>query len=169
MAFDFVLDAFRVHPFAVSPGRIRRVNDLHVFAILNHNHEAATQHQTLARQIGRAWVDDRVRGYSNDSQVQEFGALQRSLFELLWSGSVEQLKRVSPYPSDDPEQLGFEGAVGELKRVLQKEIVRSREQRFTIVFCGTVEADRLFLNALMGRAILPSDGESQNLACPTLY
>ena len=163
LALDSFVEAFRVYPFAVSPEKIRRRFDLHIFAILNHNREAATRHKKLARQIGKAWVDKHVYGYFNDSQARELGTLQTSLFELLWSGTVEQLKLESAYTSDDPEQTEFERAVGELERVLQKAIVRLREQRFTIAFCGTVEADKsLFLNALMGRAILPSCGESRN-------
>ena len=170
LALDSVLDAFRVHPFAISPAKIRRANNLHIFAILNHNHEAVTRHQKLARQIGNAWVDDSARGYINDSKVQDFGVSKTSLFDLLWSGLVEQLKPGSPYSSDSPEQPKFESTVGELERVLKKEIVRSRQQRFTIAFCGTVEADKsLFLNALIGHSILPSDGKTHDPHIPRLY
>ena len=170
-ALGAVLETFRAHPFAVSPEKIRhKFLRYHIFAILNHNHVAATRHQTLARRIGKAWVDDHVRGYFNVSQVQELGALQTSLFELLWGGAVEQLKGDSPHSFDDPERPEFERTLGELERGLKKAIVRLREQRFTIVFCGTVEADKsLFLNALMGRAILPSDGESHDPRMPQPY
>ena len=156
-ALDSVLHAFHVHPFAVSPEGDSRVN-LPTFAILNHNHETATRHEKLARRIGKAWVDDRVRRFN--AQVRDIGALQTSLFELLWSGTVEQLKRHSAYSADDPERPEFERAVEELERALQEAIVRSKKQRFAIAFCGMVKAGKsLFLNALMGRAILPSDGE----------
>ena len=51
----------------------------------------------------------------------------------------------------------------ELKKVLRSAIVRSKKQRFVVAFCRTVEADKsLCLNALMGRVILPSDGERHN-------
>ena len=171
LALDSVLDAFRVHPFAVSPEKIRRANYPHTFAILNHNHEAVTRHQKLVRQIGKAWVDDRVPTYFNDSQVQELGALKTSLFELLWSGTVEQLKRDSPYSEDDPEQPKFERTVGELEMVLKKAIVVfPSEQQFTIALCGTVEAGKsLLLNMLMGSTILPSDGESHGPRTPQPY
>jgi hypothetical protein len=112
-ALDSVLHAFHVHPFAVSPEGDSRVN-LPTFAILNHNHETATRHEKLARRIGRAWVDDRVRRYN--AQVRDLGALQTSLFELLWSGTVEQLKRHSAYSADDPERPEFEKAVEELEK-----------------------------------------------------
>src|SRR5258706_9523492 len=136
-ALDSVLHAFHVHPFAVSPEGDTRVN-LPTFAILNHNHETAARHEKLARRIGKAWVDDRVRRYN--AQVRDIGALQTSLFELLWSGTVEQLKRHSAYSADDPERPEFERAVEELERALQEAIVRAKKQRFAIAFCGMVKA-----------------------------
>jgi len=160
---DSVLHAFHVHPFAVLPEGDSRVN-LPTFAILNHNHETATRHEQLARRIGKAWVDDRVRKL--DTQVRDIAALQTLLFELLWSGTVEQLKRHSA-DSSDPERPEFEKAVEELEMELQEAIVRSKKQRFAIAFCGTVKAGKsLFLNALMGRAILPSDSESADSRTP---
>ena len=46
-----------------------------------------------------------------------------------------------------------------LERALQVKIVHSKKQHFVVAFCGTVEAGKSFLDALMGRVILPSDGE----------
>ena len=162
---DSVLDAFRVDPFAVSPERTRHVNDLHTFAIINRNHKAATRHERLARQIGEAWVDDRVR--ESDFRVQELDILQTSLFDLLWSGTVEQLKQHSPHSSDDPERPEFERAVEDLETVLRKAIVRSKKQHFSIAFCGTSKAGKsMVLNALMGLSILPSDGEYDDSRTP---
>ena len=159
-ALDSVLHAFHIHPFAGSPEGDSRVN-LSTFAILNHNHETATRHEKLARRIGKAWVDDRAP--KDNAQIRDIGVLQTSLFELLWSGTVEQLKRESAYSVDDPERPEFERAVEELERALQEAIVRSKKQRFTIAFCGMVKAGKsLFLNAFIGRAILPSDGGSQD-------
>ena len=163
-ALDSVLHAFHVHPFAVSPEGDRRV-DLPTFAILNHNYETATRHEKLARRIGKAWVDDRVRRFN--TQVRDIGFIRTSLFELLWSGTVEQLRWRSLQSDDDPERPEFERAVMELERALQEAIVRSRKRRFVIAFCGTVKAGKsLFLNALMGRLILPSDGEPPNPHVP---
>ena len=163
-ALDSVLDTFCVHPFAVSPGRVYRL-DPHVFAILNQNQEAATRHERFARRIGKAWVDDRVPKY--DFQVPKLGSLQTSVFELLWSGTVEHLKRDAPYSSDDPGRPGFEKAVKELERVLQEAILRSKKPHFSIAFCGMVDSGKsLFLNALIGLAILPTDGGSRNSRTP---
>ena len=159
-ALDSVLHAFHVHPFAISPEGDSQIS-LPTFAILNHNHEAATRHENLARRIGKAWVDDRVPKYN--TQVRDIGTLQTSLFELLWSGTVEQLKHYIGHTADDPERPEFERALQELEGALQEAIVRSKKQCFAIAFCGMVKAGKsLFLNALMGRTILPSNGESYN-------
>ena len=156
-ALDSVLHAFHLHPFALSPEGDTQVNLL-TFTALNHDHESATLYEELAWRIGRAWVDDRVQKYN--VQVRELATLQISLVDLLWSGTIEQLKKRDAYSSDDPERLEFEKSLGELEKELEESIVRSKKQRFAIAFCGMVKAGKsLFLNALMGRAILPSDGE----------
>jgi len=155
-ALDSIFHAFHVHPFTVSSEGGSGVN-LSPIAILNRNHETTTRHEQVARRIGKAWVDDRVCGYN--PQFQDLGALQISLFELLWSGTVEQLKRQSVYLGEYPERPEFEGRVEELERALRAAIVRSKKERFTIAFFGMVNSGKsLFLNALIGRAILPSDG-----------
>jgi hypothetical protein len=163
-ALDSVLHAFHAHPFAVSPKGDSRVN-LPTIAILNRNHETATRHEELARRIGKAWVDDHVRRYG--AQVRDLRVSQTSLFGLLWSGTVERLKRHNAYSSDDPERPEFEKAVEELEMALQESIVCSKKQTFTILFCGMVNAGKsMFLNALMGRAILPSDGKPDGPQMP---
>ena len=157
-ALDSVLHVFHRHPFALSPEGDSRVNLL-TFAALNHNHQSATRYEELARRVGRAWVDDRLQKYN--VQVRDLSALQTSLFGLLWSGTIEQLKKRDADPNgDDPERPDFEKALAELEKMLQEAIVRSKKQRFAIAFCGMVKAGKsLFLNALMGRTILPSDGK----------
>jgi len=163
-ALDSVLGAFHVYPFAVSPKGFTPPTAL-TLAILNCIHETATRHEKSARRIGKAWVDDRVGRYYG--QVRGLAALQTSLFELLWNGTIEQLRKHSAY-SDDPERPVFERVVEKLDRALQ--IVHLKKQQFAIAFCGTVEADKsLFLNALMGRPILLSDGESVHSLMPTLH
>ena len=165
-ALDSVLHSFHTHPFAVSPEGDSQVNLL-TFAALNHNHETATKYEDLARRIGTAWVADRV---SYNVQVRDLAALQTSLFELLWSGTIEQLKKRGADTADDPERPEFEKALVELEKGLQEAIVRSKKQRFAIAFCGMVKAGKsLFLNALMGRAILPSDGEPDGFVTPVYY
>jgi len=164
-ALDSVLGAFQFHPFTVSPEQTNRVDNMPTFAILTHNQEAATRHGELAREIGKACVDDHVQRYG--LQARELDVLQTSLFGLLWSGTVEQLKQHSLHSSDDPERPEFERAVKELEGVLQEAVVRPKKQHFSIAFCGMVKAGKsLFLNALMGKSILPSEGESINSCIP---
>jgi hypothetical protein len=165
-ALNSLLGAFHVHPFAVSPESLRQP-DVPTFAILNSNHAAATRNEVFARQIGKTWVDDRHRPAENYLDIRGPIALRKSLIELLWSGTVDQLKRHRAYTSDDPERPEFEKALEGMERVLQEEIVSMKEQHFTIAFCGTVEANTsLLLNALMGRSILPSDGEPDDSRIP---
>ena len=165
-ALESVLDAFRFQPFAVSPEQTNRLYNLPTFAILTHNHETATRHGELARQIGKAWVDDHLL-LRYIPWVQKLDFLQTSLFELLWSGTVGQLKQHNPHSSDDPERPEFERAVKELESVLQEAIVRSKKPHFSIALCGMVKAGKsLFLNALMGKSILSSEGESVNSRIP---
>jgi hypothetical protein len=153
-ALDSVIHSFHLHPFAFSPEGDIRVNLL----TLNHNHEAATRYEDLARRIGRAWVNDRVPKVG--THIRDLAALETTLFELLWSRTIEQLKEREGDAAADPERPEFEKALLELEKALQEAIVRAKEQRFTIAFCGMVKAGKsLFLNALMGRALLPSDGE----------
>ena len=113
-------------------------------------------------------MDDRIQNYTG--QVRELADLQTSLFELFWSGTIEQLKKRDVNSGDDPEHRDFEKALMELEKALQEAIVRSKKRRFAIAFCGMVKAGKsLFLNALMGRAILPSDGESNSSRTPLYY
>ena len=103
-------------------------------------------------------MDDRVQ--MSNAPLRDLPAFQMSLFELIWSGTIEQLKKRDDNYRDDPERQEFETTLLELEKALREMIVRSNKRRFAIAFCGMAKAGRsLFLNALMGRAILPSDGE----------
>ena len=153
-ALNSVLHAFHLRPFAFSQEGDRRFNLL----TFNHNDQTATRYEELARRIGKAWVDDRIQ--MCNAPLRDLSAFQTSLFELLWSGTIEQLKKCDVNYGDDPERPVFEKALLELEVALREVIVRSKKRRFAIAFCGMVKAGKsLFLNALMGRAILPSDGE----------
>jgi len=166
-ALDSVLHAFHLHPFALSPKGDSKVNLL-TFTALNDDHQTAARYDDLARRLGRAWVDDRIQ--NRNVEICDLAALQTSLFELFWSGTIEQLKQRDVISSADPEQPEYEKALLEFEKALREMIVRSKKRRFTIAFCGTTRAGKsLFMNALMGRAILPSDGESNGSRTPVLY
>ena len=156
-ALDSVLLVFHLHPFALSPEADKRFNLL-LLTVLNHDGQAATRYEELARRIGKAWVDDRVQ--TCNAPLRDLSSFQTSLFELFWCGMIEQLKRRDVDYGDDPERPEFEKALLELEKALREVIVRSKKRRFAIAFCGMVKAGKSpFLNALMGRTILPSDGE----------
>ena len=155
------LHAFHLHPFALSPESDRRFN----LTVLNHDHQTATQYEELARRMGQAWVDGRIQ--VRNAPLRDLSAFQTALFGLLWSGTIEQSKKRDMNSGDDPERPEFEKTLLELERTLREMIVRSKKRRFAIAFCGMVKAGKSsFLNALMGRAILPSDGESNDSRAP---
>ena len=166
-ALDSVLHAFHLHPFAISSESEKQF-DLLNLAVLNHDQQTAARYEKLAWRIGKAWVDDRVQMYNGS--LRDLSSFQTSLFELFWSGTIEQLKKRDVTYGDDPERSEFETTLLELEKALREVIVRSRKRRFTIAFCGMVKAGKsLFLNAFMGREILPSDGESNDSRAPIYY
>jgi hypothetical protein len=160
-ALNSVLHAFHLCPFALS-------SEGYTLTALNHNHDTAARYEDLSRRIGRAWVDDRIPRV--DVHVRDLAALQTSIFELLWSGTIEQLKRREVDAAADPERLELEKALLELEKALLEAIARAKKQRFTIAFCGMVKAGKsMFLNTLVGRAVLPSDGESNGICIPIYH
>jgi len=168
-ALNSVLHAFHVYPFAVSAEGDGQVN-LPTLTVLNDDHDVVKRYEQLARQIGKTWVNDHVGRDKAQVQAQDLGALQASLFELLWSGTVERLKRSSAYSADGAEQSEFEKTVEGLENMLQEVMVRSKKQHLAIAFCGMAKAGKsLLLNALIGRAILPSDGKTHCFRDHTLY
>ena len=156
-ALDSVLHAFHLHPFALSSESEKQFNLLNL-AVLNHDQQTATRYEETAGRIGKAWVDDRVQ--TCNAPLHDLSTFQTSLFELFWCGMIEQLKRRDVGYGDDPERSEFEKTLLELEKALREVIVRSKKRHFVIAFCGMVKAGKSsFLNALMGRTILPSDGE----------
>jgi hypothetical protein len=177
-ALDEVTLAFHQRPFSISPRGEDGIK-YERFTTLNDSHTASSQHQELMRKLGEDWVKERMgRENFQDaagkkiSKLRWLGGLQMTLFELLWSGTIEQLKRHSinvsddPSVSNDPEREDLKRNLKDLQRDLQEAIMRAKKQRFSIAFCGMVKAGKsLFLNALIGKPILPSDGESRPRIC----
>jgi hypothetical protein len=107
---------------------------------------------------------------SNELKSQDLGYQQNALFEFLWSGTVEHMKRHmldannGANPAVDPEIKFIQEDLRDLERGLIESIQRYKRRRFSITFCGMVKAGKsLFLNALIGQSILPSDGTSISL------
>jgi hypothetical protein len=167
-ALDSISASFHRHPFSIPLGNRKGIK----FDVLNSNHYASREHQDLMERIGRSWVQDRAdRRVLSDaagkamSKIQWLGGLQTTLFELLWSGTIEQLKQQNSRVTEDssllsdPERKDLEIEFSELQAGLQDAIVLAKKQRFAIAFCGMVKAGKsLFLNSLIGEPILPSDG-----------
>jgi hypothetical protein len=151
-ALDAVLWDFSDHPFGISqPGGSFSLS------VLNRDHDAASRKEELARKLGKGWIDNRVdRPYVPANQLTD---VQITLFELIWSGTIQQLKGNPTHNTIDPEHQEFEQILDQLDSSLQEVITRSRRPRFTLSFYGMVKAGKsLFLNSLIGKVVLPSNG-----------
>jgi hypothetical protein len=170
-ALNNVLISFNKTPFSVSAvGPDAIPSD--VLMVLQRTNEYEQEHKKIMERAGKAWVDERLDRLKNSSRsgkilskVQALGQVQSSLFELLWTGVVEQLKKYgSEWTGEgngtpNPEGAAFKGDLFDLEKALLEAVLRARKQRFAIAFCGMVKAGKsLFLNALIGEPILPSGG-----------
>jgi hypothetical protein len=166
-ALDAVSWEFIGHPFGIS-----RPSGSFSLSVLNCDDHAASRKEELARQLGKCWIDDRVNRHHvpanqliDDCANQHHDAanqlidVQITLFELIWSGTIQQLRANPTLSTSDPEYKEFEQILGQLDNSLQEVIARSRRPRFTLSFYGMVKAGKsLFLNALIGKTVLPSNG-----------
>jgi hypothetical protein len=151
-ALDAVSWEFNRHPFGIS-----RPSGSFSLSVLNHDHDAASRKEKLARKLGKCWIDDRVNRHHVPSN--RLIDVQIILFELIWSGTIQQLRENPTRSTSDPEYKEFEQILDELDNSLQEVIARSRRPRFTLSFYGMVKAGKsLFLNALIGKTVLPSNG-----------
>ncbi|CCA77062.1 hypothetical protein PIIN_11047 [Serendipita indica DSM 11827] len=98
-ALDDVELAFYKRPFSVSAEGSVRVA-FNSLSMLNRTSENSTKHMKLMKDIGHRWAQSGMD--RNDflgqpgkpiSKIQALGRLQTSLFELIWSGTIEQMKR----------------------------------------------------------------------------
>lgn len=186
-ALDDVLASFHKKPFSATPEGADRISYSRLTE-LNRDKNCAEKHEEVMRRAGTMWVEDLMDGNplrnqagKTISRVQALGQIQTTLFELLWTNTVEQLKRHGSgwslaeksgeqSSSADPERNEFQRDLGELEKTLQEAIVRAKKQRFAISFCGMVKAGKsLFLNALIGEPILPSDGKHLLAAYVTVF
>ena len=151
-ALDAVSWDFINHPFGIS-----RSCGSFSLSVLNRDHDTASKKEELAKKLGKQWIDDRVNRHH--VPANELIDVQIPLFELIWSGTMQQLRGNPTYSTNDPEHREFEQILNQLDSSLQEVIARSKRPRFTISFCGMVKAGKsLFLNALIGNIVLPSNG-----------
>jgi hypothetical protein len=151
-ALDAVSWEFIGHPFGIS-----RPCGSFELSVLNRDHDAASRKEELARKLGKGWIDDRVNRHH--VPADQLIDVQTALFELIWSGTIQQLKENPTRNTIDPEHQEFEQILDQLDNSLQEVIARSKRPRFTLSFYGMVKAGKsLFLNSLIGKVVLPSNG-----------
>ena len=153
---DGALDAVSWE-FIGQPFGINRACGSFSLSVLNRDHNAASRQEELAKKLGRGWIDDRVNRHH--VPAKQLIDVQTTLFELIWSGTVPQLKKNLTRTTNDPEHREFEVTLDQLDKSLQEVIARSKRPRFTLSFYGMVKAGKsLFLNSLIGSIVLPSNG-----------
>jgi hypothetical protein len=126
-------------------------------SVLNSDHDAVSRMEGIARKLGKGWTDG-LTNQHHPSANQLIG-VQITLFELIWSGTIRQLRENPTRNAGDPEHREFGQILDQLDSSLQDVIARSRRGRFTLSFYGMAKAGKtLLLNALIGKVVLPSNG-----------
>jgi len=154
-ALDAAEDIFNRTPFAVLPRVIAG------FSVLNQSRHAAEQHVATMEVLGTRFVDNSLSGRTG---VTELGDVQLSVLDHVSHDVIDaafaRLEDGTLFSGgNDKEKTAFEEDLYQLKVALE-DVQTSRERaKFSIAFFGMVKAGKsLFLNALIGRSILPSDG-----------
>ena len=143
--------------FIRQPFGISRPYGSFSLSVLNCDHNAASRQEELSKKLGRGWINDRVNRHH--VPAKQLIDVQTTLFELIWSGTVPQLKRNLIHTTNDPEHREFEIILDQLEKSLRGVIARSKRPKFTLSFYGMVKAGKsLFLNSLIGSIVLPSNG-----------
>ena len=154
-ALDATEAIFVQAPFAISPQANART------LILNQSRNSAEQHATTMEHIGTRFVDKTLSGQPG---VTELGDVQYSVLEHVlhgFVGAVNDLPEVRSLlrGNDGMEGSAFDEALAHLQMALEDAQACRKTAKFSIAFLGMVNAGKsLFLNALIGRTILPHDG-----------
>ena len=151
-ALDAVSWEFIGQPFGIS-----RPCGSFSLSVLNRDHNVASRQEELSKKLGRGWINDRVNRHHVPA-IQLIN-VQTTLFELIWGGTVPQLRGNLTRSINDPEHRDYEVILDQLDKSLQEVVARSKRPRFTISFYGMVKAGKsLFLSSLIGDFVLPSNG-----------
>ncbi|OBZ66419.1 Clamp-binding protein CrfC [Grifola frondosa] len=109
------------------------------------------------KDMAERWVDDRV----SEASMADIGRAQIELITNLRSALDAEL---AAFATEGPSVSGSGpeavrcAHLFEIRDNVEKELMRDKTKTFSIAFCGMVKAGKsLFLNALMGRMLLPSD------------
>lgn len=217
-ALNSMLSLFQNEPFAMATHA--EVNAR--LPILNRDSTFDGFTEFMQR-AGTAWINDRLlqppeHALSDNSPIDMLREAQISLFEILWSRTLEQrrekqeqerlpqlapsqeittfsqpladaelptyslesgpapsssrsnegsslplLESTSPHFLESRPEPKYESCedIEILARVLQASIFRAKSPSFVTAFCGKAKSGKsLFLNALIGAPLLPSDGMS---------
>ncbi|KLO16285.1 hypothetical protein SCHPADRAFT_901671 [Schizopora paradoxa] len=117
---------------------------------------------SMMEEMGRNWVEDGLPT-TTELSVTNLAEIQASLLERLLSSIRFELAEYSLKStigeSDDGVTNDLRCAhLALMQSTMLREIERIRTRRFSVAFCGMVKAGKsLFLNALAGQNLLPSD------------
>ena len=145
------------------PSGISPQNGSFLLSVLNSDYNAVSKMQDIARKLGKGCTDRLMNRYR--LSANQLVDVQITLFELIWSGTIRQLGENPTRNADDPEHTEFGQILDQLDSSLQDVIARSRRPRFTLSFYGMAKAGKTsLLNALIGKAVLPSNGRDLGIA-----
>ena len=157
------LTLFRENSSVIHLGSLDNAARPRYLLVVNSDHDAASRREELARKLGKGWIDGLLNRYH--VPANQLIDVQITLFELIWSGTIRQLRGSPTRNAGDPEHKEFGQFLDQLDSSLQEVIARSRRPRFTLSFYGMVKAGKsLFLNALIGKVVLPSNGRALGIA-----
>ncbi|GBE87120.1 hypothetical protein SCP_1003670 [Sparassis crispa] len=102
------------------------------------------------QEVGRIWVERNL----SQNTVPIIGKAQTSLLQ-----NIERLIYQEPtHNRMASDKSSVRQHLLEMLTSIRREVAREMDQKFSIAFCGMVKAGKsLFLNALMGCLVLPSD------------
>lgn len=156
-------------PFQVSARNLYGLQPREEQLTLRFNPAWFDRHSTIMKNLGQIWVDYHLSAVT----VEEIERVQISLIQNI-SRLIDQ--ELFAFKSVLPET---EALLLDIKAAIEKEVARVNNKKFTVAFCGMVKAGcvrlarvavhnvklivyifskSLFLNALTGTSILPSDG-----------
>ena len=114
--------------------------------------------EELAKRLGKDWNVDCL--YSRNASSSPLPEAQIALFELVWSGTIQHLKSNPTHNTEGPEHEEFQQTLDRLDKSLQDVIARLQQPESALSFNGMVKAGKSpFLNATVGKAVLPSGGK----------
>ncbi|OBZ66418.1 hypothetical protein A0H81_13701 [Grifola frondosa] len=139
---------FSYQPFRISAKHLEGLQLVRKRYTFRFDAEWVERYSSAMRSMAKLWVDDLIK----KATIPSLGRTQASLLQhlqILVDGELPVFQNA--YPETYNLLLGLQAGI-------KKEIARERKHKFIIAFCGMVKAGKsLFINALMGRSILPSD------------